>query len=225
MFDIFFSPTKAFSRLKEKPRWLVPLVIVVVASVAAAMVTTRFVDWKEQRNKAVERMRERNMSEEDIAKATEGMERLFSSPLVRYGGPFVNSLLVTSIGLVVLALIYNVMVPLLGGTSSFSHSLAVVTNAALVTVPGLLLRIVLSLLTRSAEATTSLAALFPHLKNGFLMVILSRLDPFAIWQLFLAGLGLSVVFQLKGSKSYWLVFSVWAVVTLIFAFLGGRAMR
>ncbi len=225
MFDIFFSPAKAFMRLKDKPRWFVPLIIVVVASMAAAMVTTQFVDWKEQRNKAVERMRERNMSEEDIGKATEGMDRLFSSPLVRYGSPLVNSLLITSIGLVVLALIYNVMVPLLGGTGSFVRSLAVVTNAALVTVPGSLLRIVLSLLTRSAEATTSAAALLPGSKIGFLTVILARLDPFAIWQLFLAGLGLSVVFDLKGSKSYWLVFSVWAVVTLIFAFLGGRAMR
>jgi hypothetical protein len=201
------------------------MVIVVLASMAAAIVTAQYVDWREQRDKAVERMRERNMTEEDIVKATEGMDRLFSNPFVRYGGPLVNGLLATAIGLLVLALIYNVMLPLLGGTSSFVRTLAVVTNAALVTVPGSLLRIVLNVLTRSAEATTSMAALLPNTKNGFLTVILSRLDPFAVWQLFLAGLGLSVVFDLKGSKSYWLVFSVWALVTLLFAFLGGRAVR
>lgn len=223
MFDIYFAPRQAFSRLKEKPRWLVPIIIAVVASMLASLVTAQFVDWKEQRDKAVERMRERNMSDEDVAKATEGMDRLFGNPLVRYGGPLVNGLLAAAVGLVLLALVYNVMLPLLGGTGSFVRTLAVVTNAALVAVPGSLLRIILNVTTRSAEATTSLAALFPNLKSGFLAIILARLDPFAIWQLFLAGLGLNVVFDLRGSRSYWLVFSVWAVVTLLFAFLGGRA--
>ncbi len=225
MFDIYFAPRQAFSRLKEKPHWFAPIVIVVVASMFASLVTAQFVDWEEQRAKAVERMRERSMSEEDIAKATESMDRLFGNPLVRYGGPLVNGLLTTAVGLVLLALVYNVMIPLLGGTGSFVRALAVVTNAALVIVPGLLLRIILSILTRSAEVTTSLAALVPNSKSGFLTIVLTRLDPFAVWQLFLAGLGLNVVFDLRGSRSYWLVFSVWAVVTLLFAFLGGRVGR
>lgn len=225
MFDIYFAPRQAFTRLKEKPTWLVPAIIVVVAAMAAAMVTAQYVDWQEQRDKAVERMRERNMSEEQIQQATEGMDRIFRNPLVRFGGPLVNGLVVTAVGLLILTLVYNVTLPLLGASGNFTRMLAVVSNAALVTVPGVLLRMVLNVVTRSAEATTSLAALFPGLKNGFLVIILSRLDPFAIWQLFLAGFGLNIIFDLKGTRSYWLVFSVWALTTLLFALLGARAVR
>jgi len=30
MFDIYFAPGRAFARLKEKPSWLVPLILVLV---------------------------------------------------------------------------------------------------------------------------------------------------------------------------------------------------
>jgi hypothetical protein len=225
VFDIFAAPRAQFTRLKDKPAWLVPAVIVIVCSMAAALVTAQFVDWTEQRDKAVEQMRGRNMSEEDIAKATEGMERILGNPLVRFGGPLVNGLIITAIGLLILAVVYNVCLPLLGASGNFARTLAVVCNAALVTVPGLVLRMVLNLITRSAEASTSLAALFPGLKSGFLVIVLSRLDPFVIWQLLLAGLGLNVVFDLKGTRSYWLVFSVWGLTTVLFALLGARAVR
>jgi Yip1 domain len=225
MFDIYTSPTSAFQRLKEKPTWLVPLIIIVVVNMVAAMFTAQYVDWDAQRQKAIDQMRERNMSEADIQKATENMDRIFRSPLVRYGSPLVNGLVTSVVGVLFLALIYNICLPLLGGTGSFVRSLSVTAWAGLAAVPGAVIRIVLVLLKRSAEVSTSLAALFPSVKSGFVVVILSRLDPFAIWQLILAGLGLKVVFDLKGSKSYWLVFSVWGVLTLIFALLGARAVR
>ena len=38
----------------------------------------------------------------------------------------------------------------------------------------------------------------------------ARVDVFAIWELILCAIGLKVVFGLKGSKSYALVFAVWA---------------
>jgi len=76
------------------------------------------------------------------------------------------------------------------------------------------------LLKRSAEVSTSLLLAAPNIKSGFLQVLFSRVDPFAFWQLILMALGLKVVFDLKGPKSYLMVFIVWLAFTLIFASLG-----
>jgi len=223
MFDIYLSPSRAFGRLKEKPTWLVPLIIVLVFNMLIAFLSGQYVDWDRQRELAVDRMRERNMSEEQIQKATEGMEKFYSSPAMRYGAPTVSALVISIIGVLFLAVIYNVSLPLLGGTSDFKRTWAIVCNASLIAVPSAIVRGVLVLLKRSAEVTTSLLLAAPGLKHGFLAVVLGRIDIFAIWQLILCAIGLNVIFGLKGSRSYLLVFSVWAVLTVIFALLGARA--
>jgi len=223
MLDVFLSPTRAFGRLKEKPTWLIPLVIALVFNMLIAFVSARYVDWDKQRQVAVDKMRERNMSEEQIQKATDGMEKFYSSPVMRYGAPTVSALVISLIGVLFLAVVYNVSLPLLGGASDFKRTWAIVCNASLIAVPSAIVRGVLVLLKRSAEVTTSLLLAAPGLKHGFLSVVLARIDIFAIWQLILCAIGLNVVFGLKGSKSYLLVFSVWAVMTVIFAVLGARA--
>jgi hypothetical protein len=222
MLDIFLSPTRAFSRLKDKPTWLVPLIVVLVFNMLIAFVSARYVDWDKQRQVAVDKMRERNMTEEQIQKATEGMDKFYGSPVMRYGMPAVSALFVSIVGVLFLAVVYNVSLPLLGGTSDFKRMWAVVCNASLIAVPSAVVRGALVLMKKSAEVSTGLSMLAPNLKNPFLSVVLARLDVFAIWELILCAIGLNVVFGLKGAKSYLLVFSVWAVLTVIFAILGAR---
>ncbi len=223
MFDIFLSPSRAFGRLKEKPTWLIPLIIALVFNMLIAFVSARYVDWDKQRQVAVDRMRERNMSEEQIQKATEGMDKFYTSPVMRFGAPVASALVISIIGVLFLAVVYNVSLPLLGGTGDFKRTWAVVCNASLVAVPSAIVRGALVLMKKSAEVSTSLSMFAPNLKTPFLSVVLARVDIFAIWQLVLCAMGLNVVFGLKSSKSYLLVFSVWAVLTLIFALLGARA--
>jgi hypothetical protein len=223
MFDIFLSPTRAFSRLKEKPTWLVPLIVALVFNMLIAFLSAQYVDWDKQRQTAVEQMRGRNMPEEQIEKATEGMEKFYGSPVMRYGAPAASALVISIIGVLFLAVIYNISLPLLGGTSDFKRTWAIVCNASLIAVPSAIVRGILVLLKRSAEVTTSLLLAAPGLKHGFLAVVLGRIDIFAIWQLILCAIGLNVIFGLKGAKSYLLVFAVWAVLTVIFALLGAQA--
>ena len=222
MFDIYFSPSRAFGRLKEKPTWLMPIIIALVFNMLIALVSARYVDWDKQRQLAVDRMRERNMSEEQIQKATDGMEKFYGSPVMRYGMPAVSALFISAIGVLFLAVVYNVSLPLLGGASDFKRTWAIVCNASLIAVPSAIVRGALVLLKRSAEVTTSLLLATPSLKHGFLSVVLARVDVFAIWELILCAIGLKVIFGLKGSKSYALVFAVWAVLTIVFALLGAR---
>lgn len=225
MFDIYFSPSRAFGRLKEKPTWLVPLIIVLLFNMLFVLVSSQYVDWDKQRQTTIDRMRERNMSEEQIEKTTDGMEKFYSSPAMRYGIPAVSALFVSVIAILFLAVVYNVSLPLFGGASDFKRTWAIVCNASLVAVPATIVRGLLILLKRSAEVTTSLLAAAPALKQPFLKGLLAQLDIFDFWKFMLIAIGLKVVFGLKGSKSYTLVFAVWLVIMLILALLGMGAGR
>jgi len=225
MLDIYLAPGRAFARLKEKPNWLVPLVIALLFNMMVALFSAQYVDWDKQRQTAIDRMRERNMSEEQIQKATEGMQKFYASPVMRYGAPAASTLVFGIIGMLFLAVVYNVSLPLLGGTSDFKRMWSVVCNASLVAVPSAIVRSALVFMKKSAEVSTGLSMFAPNLKAPFLSVVLTRVDIFSFWQLILCAIGLNVVFGLKSSKPYVLVFAVWAVLTLVFALLGVRAGR
>jgi len=224
MLDIYLAPGRAFARLKEKPNWLIPLVIVLVFNMLFVFVSSQYIDWGKQRQAAVERMRERNVPQEQIDKATEGMDKFYSSPAMRYGMPVVSALFIGLIALLFLAVVYNVSLPLFGGASDFKRTWAIVCNASLIAVPATIVRGGLVLLKRSAEVTTSLLAAAPNLKHGFLTGLLAQLDVFDFWKFMLIAIGLKVVFGLKGSKSSILVFAVWLVVILLLSLLGMRAV-
>jgi hypothetical protein len=225
MLDIYFAPGRAFARLREKPAWLLPLILVLVFNMLTAFAASQYVDWDKQRKAAIERMRERNMPEEQIQKATEGMEKFYTSPVMRYGVPAISAVVVGIISLLFLAVIYNVSLPLLGGAGDFKRTWAIVCNASLVAVPATLVRGLLVLLKRSAEVSTGLLAAAPDVKQPFLKGLLAQLDIFDFWKFLLIAIGLNVVFGLKGSKSYVLVFAVWLVVMLVLALLGMGAGR
>jgi len=223
MLDIYLAPGRAFARIKEKPTWLIPLVIVLVCNMVVALLSSQYVDWNKQRQTAVERMRERNVPQEQIDKATEGMEKFYSSPAMRYGIPVLSALFIGLLAALFLAVIYNVSLPLFGGTSDFKRMWSIVCNASLVAVPATIVRGLLILLKRSAEVTTSLLAAAPDIKQPFLKGLLGQLDVFDSWKFLLIAIGLKVVFGVKGSKSYVLVFAVWLVVMLILSLLGMSA--
>jgi hypothetical protein len=225
MLDIYLAPGRAFARLKEKPSWLIPIIIVLLFNMMIALLSAQYVDWEKQRQTALDRMRERNMSEEQIQKATEGMDKFYSSPAMRYGMPAVSALFVTVIAALFLAVIYNVSLPLFGGTGDFKRTWAIVCNASLIAVPAAIVRGALILLKRSAEVTTSLLAAAPAIKQPFLKGLLAQLDIFDFWKFVLIAIGLTTVLGIKKSKSYTLVFAVWGVVVLILALLGMSAGR
>jgi hypothetical protein len=223
MLDIFLAPGRTFSRLKEKPTWLIPLIIVLVFNMLFVFVTSHYIDWGKQRQAALERMRERNVPQEQIDKATEGMDKFYSSPAMRYGMPVVSALFIGILAALFLAVIYNISLPLFGGTSDFKRTWAIVCNASLVAVPATIVRGLLVLLKRSSEVTTSLLMAAPGLKQPFLKALLSQLDIFDFWKFLLIAIGLKVVFGVKNSKSYTLVFGVWLIVILVLSLLGMSA--
>jgi len=202
--NIFFSPTKVFQSLKEKPSWALPLVIVLIFIALTAVVTvisTKDVAMAKQE----EVLKERGLSDEQIQQAKVFM----TGPLpVVFGA--LGAIIITGVILLIFALLINVLLPTLGGVSGFARVFSVVSHSALVMVPGNIIRLLLVVLTKSIYATTSLAAFTPNLaRNSVMFQLLASLDLFVIWEMVLVAMGIRITNEVKKNNAYLLVFGIW----------------
>jgi hypothetical protein len=210
LLDIFHAPTRVFSRLKEKPEWVTPFVIVLVVVALTATLTvtmTRETVMVQQE----EIMRERGMSEEQIEQAM----KFASGPVAMISGAIVAPLFIAII-LVVFAAVLNLFIPLFGGKGAFKSVFSVVCFSALIKVPAAILRLILIAITKSPYATASLALFAPNLaKTSFGYRFLASVDFFIIWEMILVALGISITNAIERKNAYILVFIIWVASIFI----------
>jgi len=217
LLDIYFSPAKFFSNLKEKPKWLIPLIIIVVVSIILTIVVlTSF--GPEQR---LAQLRERNIPPEQIERA----EKMMQGPIPLISG-IIAAVIFTPAMLLVIALIFNFILPLLGTTGIFLTTFSCIVGAALVRIPAMFVKIILILIKGTPIVHTSFALFVPMIaKNTFLFRFLSKLDFFTIWEVILIGLGLQTIYAIKGKKNYYLVFGIWLLYIIVTSLFPGRAAQ
>lgn len=215
IFDIFLNPKNYFLKLKEKPFFIIPLIIILVFTLFQSYVTIRYTKVSE----IIKRMEERGAPREQIERVEEFMRRP-----QRIIISLVSALIFTILFLLIISLIFNLSLPLIGNNGNFIKTLAIVCGASLVTAFGSLIRSIIIILRQSPFVTTSLAIFLPQ-EGGFLFRFLSRFDFFTIWQIILIALGLKIVFDLKGKKSYYLVIGIYLLWIIISTLLFQTPMR
>ncbi|MEO0086874.1 MAG: YIP1 family protein [candidate division WOR-3 bacterium] len=215
LLDIFLNPRNYFLKLKEKPEFIIPLIIILVFTLLQSYVATRYTNVSE----IIKRMEERGAPREQIEKVEEFMRR---PTRVIIG--LVSALIITVIFLLIISLIFNFSLPLLGSEGNFIKTFAIVCGAGLVTAFGSLIRSIIIVLRQSPFVTTSLALFLPT-EKGLLFNFLSRFDFFTIWQIILIAFGLKIVFDLKGNKSYYFVIGIWFLWVIISTFVFRGPMR
>jgi hypothetical protein len=220
MLNIFFSPAKVFEKIKEKPEWLIPMIIVLVVILLSTVITV-FLTKDTALAQQEDAMRERGMSDEQIEQA----KIFIGGPIAAVlGGVF--AVIITVVILLVFSLLINVLIPIFGGASSFKTVFSVVSHAALVRIPSMIVRIILILLTKSLYVSASLALLAPGLgKSSFAYRILAGFDGFVIWEMALVALGISVTNNLSKKNAFILILLIFLVSIFIGAAIGGLGGR
>ncbi len=214
MLDVFFSPTKVFTYLKEKPQWVAAfiIVIVVVAVVGAVTVGITRETIIEQQTEA---MRERGLTEEQMDQAL----RVASGPLL-YISSAVGAAIFTALLLVVFAFLLNVFTPVFGGTAAFKTVFSLISHTALVRTLGAIVKLILVIITKSIYVTTSLALLVPNMaRESFGYQFLNGCDFFIIWEMILVAIGINITNDVPKKSAYVLVFVIWLVSLFVGAFL------
>jgi membrane protein, antimicrobial resistance system len=218
--NIYTSPSQTFTKLSEKPKWLIPLIIVVIFSILLTIVAVSKTNWDEQRAKVSEMMQKRNVPQERIDKIMNTM-----NPKTGMIRGIIAMLIMTPIGILIFTLILNLLIPILGTSGLFKKTFAVTTHSALVRVPGAIVKAILMFVKGSSDISTSLMLFFPKMTHqGFVYGLFSKIDFFTIWELILVGLGLKVLFNISGKKTYYVVFGLWLLYIIITSFLSPTGM-
>lgn len=222
--DIIFAPTKVFQSLKEKPRWISAFAIVlIITALGAAFIIGTTRGNEEILLQQEEAMRNRGMSDEQIEQAMHFTE----GPLPIVFGA-ISAPIFVAIVLVLFAVILNLFIPIFGGTSGFNSIFAVVCFSALIKVPAVILKAVITAISKSPFVATSLALLVPNLvKTSFTYQLLNGFDFFIIWEMILVAIGINITNGIKKEHAYLLVFLIWFISIFIqigLSSLGGRSV-
>lgn len=211
LIGIYYRPRAVFEDLKPdiKWRWLPPLLIAVLVGVAAYFII---------RPVMIPEIMAKIAQNPDIpAEALERIQSRVASPLGA-----LNVAIFTPAVALLIGLVFWGVFTMLGGRATFGHLFTATAWAMMVNLPSSLVRVPLILAQETLKVQTSLALVLPtEMDERFIYRLLSQVDVFTLWMLFVMATGFSVFTGLDQKKSTAATFAVWGVWALLAAALGG----
>ena len=218
---IFFEPGATFEALRERPRFLVAAIIIVVLSLAVTVLLFNKIDY-------VAFMREQIMKSPRAAQMTpEQVDRAVGF----YNGPigkafiYVIPILATAVFIAGGGALYLLGSMLMGGRVRYKQAVSVWTYSSF--APGVLaavVSVIVVLLTPAEDidpskpgglAKANLGVLLGHGASPAVAALLGSLDLFAFYGLFLAALGLRKVGKMSSGSAWTVVLGLWLLGVLL----------
>lgn len=210
---VFLSPAQVFDSLRERPSWVVPLLVYI----AIGLVATLLIPESLIREMVESQMAERGeMTQEqmDAAVKVAGAFR-FAGPLL---WPIVQALAISGI----FFLVFNLFT---GADARFVHYLAGTTHALLIQALGAAVTTPLILVRQDLETRLSLALLAPGLESGFVYNLLNGIAIFGIWTAVVLGIaGSRLSRRVAAGPAVGIVlglYGVWVLVSAVLSALRG----
>ena len=213
---VFISPGESFKSIKEKPGWVLPL-IVSIALTYGFLFKVMPVLQAETRTRQVEAMEKRGMNSDQIEQAMERAGKITKiSMLVGAGvGPIFGFFIGTAIWM----LVANVV---LGGTAKFWSMLSTNIYRSFILTLGALIKLPLILSKKTMNVHFSPATFMSDASDKtFLYKFLAQLDLFTIWSVAVLCIGIAVVSGQETKKVAPWVVVVYVLYFAVSALLGG----
>lgn len=214
LIGVFFSPDQVFQSLRERPSFIPPMVIGIVATLLAlylmAPITNQF---------AVEHARENNpnMSQEQ---AQELQAVMSSSTVVAI------NVVATLIGVPVMQLLYALLFRVTfqlvtGNVATVRQSLSVVSYSNLIMLLGFCVTLPLIFSAGRPDVTLNLGSLVPFLdEQNIVFRLLKNIEIFTGWWMVLLGIGFGILCEVASARAVKICLSLWAVWILLKTLFG-----
>lgn len=225
---IFFSPAKTFQDINRKPSFILPLVVMIIFSLAATVVIMPKIDMETTIQQSLDKMG-KQLSEEEMGQAVAVREKIGKA--IAYPSAFLAPILMT---LIVAAIFFGI-IRLWGAGSTFSRVFSVIAHSYLVT---LIKSVLIAILAFRKESESLLADEVQDLVKSNLSLLLdreeagmalytlaSKIDLFSIWTVILMIIGLSAVSKLNIKQSAAAVLITWLVYVALSTALVAIAAR
>jgi hypothetical protein len=229
---IFTEPSNVFESIKKFEfktiDWLIPTIVLIVVAIlsnslimsnpeikAEVMVEQR-AQMKEQFKDAVA---EGRMSQEQADAQIEQAERIMEGGL---GTVFrgIGALVFIFLFLFLVSLFYwLIWTKLLKGTGQYKGALTVYGMTYWIGIIEVILVVILSFVMVKLIQAVSIATFVDFEKGSDLRYFMSKLNPFTIWGIYVAGVGLGKMFNVEKNKSLITIFVIWIVYVIIAKFI------
>jgi|SRR5215467_8515019 len=223
MAGVILSPSKTFADIVKSPKWLIPMIVMIVISLGLAITLGQRADWVQvskdqiEKNKFASRQMEQ-LNDQQRAQAYEkaaGRSKIIREVRGVIGWPLL---------LVIVSGIYFGAFKLLGGIrANFATAFTVCTFAHLPVAIRELLAIPVNLIREPSlidpeNFLASNPAAFIGDISGWSLVPLTALDLFALWSLALLAIGFSAADPKKVplGKSFGIALTVWGSILVFF---------
>jgi hypothetical protein len=209
----FFSPGRTFRAIADRPVWVDILVLVLILIILYAYLSFPF----------AQKDRLRMMETHEAALTAKWGPSGYAGEMERVKGrdrslsAFLVTPLTSLFSLLFAALIILGMARLVSTEGNYLQVFSSLLHASLVDkLLGNGLRLFVILGGKAAETSTGLPALFLKLEGtSAASAILSQLDPFQIWMVFLFALGLAAAFKIGLRKGLVISFVFWFLKSLL----------
>lgn len=216
---IFFEPTRTFESLRARARFLVALIISIVAIMAFTVLFLQRVGYERITREAIENSpRAADLSPEQREQQIQ-MQTKPVFKVIGYVAPVIGIAVFFAAG----AGLYLLGAMLMGGKLGYKQALAVWTYSSL---PPIILSMLINIIllfiksedsydivqaSRTGLVQANLSFLVDGKTSPALFSILSSFDVFQFYGMFLAALGLRIVGKLSSGGAWGIVITLWLV--------------
>lgn len=210
MFRVLFEPTAVFERVRERPRFLLPAIVLGVFAAVLGYLILPF--------------RMAAMAPQIAKVAAQNPNAAAQMEKFQSIGVYLTPIIVFLVLLVVAGVLWLLVMLIAGGDAKYRTLLSVASYTAL---PGLLLQAagLAVLKMKGVESVSSMLDLQPPLglnlllpnASGALGGVLAGINPFSIWSMILTAIGIQVTHKTSKGAAY----TVAILVMLLGVLLGG----
>lgn len=206
--NIIVAPGETFEAIKEKPNYLVPMVIIWVVTILSTLLmkdlTAQLMDATYANT---------GLSAEQIAATKESMSGLTTA--LMYAGMVLAPLAAMFKGA-----ISHLLSILFSGKGSFGATVSLILNAYIIQMLGNLISLPIILITQNAAFSFSPALLLPITKLGTpFYSTLSLLNIFTLWYLFVSVMGIKKIHEVSTWKAAIIALAPF-IIMIAFSWIG-----
>lgn len=211
---VIFSPNATFASIARRPDWVVPLVLLLLVSLAAGVIMAPHIDFGAAAREAMEQ--NKNATPEQIDKAV----RISSSigKVFTYISPVLSL-----IGLLVISGVCLLAFRIFGGEGDFKQAFSVTCYSSIPTIIKSIVTLIIIVAKGGVIAApalqtlvrSNLGFLVDYKTNPMAFALLSSLDIFSVWFLALMIIGFSYVARVSKVKAAVTIISLWVLVLLL----------
>lgn len=216
---VLFNPVATYKDIAAKPGWVLPLLVIVVISVAIVAIFGQRVGWRSfMERQFAENPRTADMPADQKDQALDRAMKI--APIFGYAAVIIGTPIAALICAAVLMGIFNLIA---GARVSFVQSLSIVTYSWVPGIIGGIIGVIL-LFVKAPDTidlqhlvATNVGAFLAGDSPKWLMTLGTSLDIFVFWTIVLMGIGYSAASPKKVSigKGIAIVVISWALWTLI----------